>query len=63
MAIIRAIVAGERNPAELAKLRRPGCHKSEQEITDQLSGHWREDHVFSLTQSLKMYDAIADRGL
>ena len=61
MAIIRAIVAGERNPAELAKLRRPGCHKSEQEITDQLSGHWREDHVFSLTQSLKMYDAIAER--
>jgi len=61
MAIMRAIVAGERNPAELAKLRKPGCRKSEQEITEQLSGHWREDHLFSLAQSLQMYDAIAQR--
>jgi transposase len=60
MAIVRAIVAGERDPAELAKLRDPGCHKSAEEIAEQLSGHWREDHLFSLQQSLKMYDAIGE---
>ena len=61
MAIIRAIVKGERNPVELAKLRRPGCHKDEEEIAEQLSGHWREDHLFSLAQSLQMHDAVAER--
>src|SRR6266851_2697535 len=28
---------------------------------EQLSGHWREDHLFSLRQGLKMYDAIQER--
>jgi transposase len=61
MAIIRAIVAGQREARELAKLRDPRCHKSEQEIAEQLSGHWREDHLFSLRQAVKMYDAIRER--
>jgi transposase len=61
MKIIRAIVEGQRDPLELAKLRDPGCHKSELEIAEQLSGHWREDYLFSLQQSLKMYDAIGER--
>jgi transposase len=61
MAILRAIVAGERDAAQLAKLRNPRCKKSEQEITEQLSGHWRVDHLFSLQQALKMYDAIQER--
>jgi transposase len=61
MAIMRAIVEGERDARQLAKLRNPRCHKSEEEIADQLSGHWREDHLFSLQQALKMYDAIQER--
>lgn len=61
MAIIRKIVAGERNAAELAKLRHRGCRKSEPEMAAELSGHWRQDHLFSLEQSLKMYDAIGER--
>jgi transposase len=61
MAIIRAIVGGERDPVRLAKLRDPGCRKSAQEIAEQLSGHWREDHLFSLEQSLKMHEAITQR--
>lgn len=61
MAILRAIVAGERDAGKLAKLRDPHCKKSEQEIAEQLTGHWREDHVFSLQQALKMYDAIQER--
>jgi len=61
MAIIRAIVDGQRDPAKLAELRDPGCRKSTAEIAEQLSGHWRQDHLFSLQQSLKMYDAIGER--
>jgi transposase len=61
MAILRAIVAGERDAGKLAKLRNPHCQKSEKEIAEQLTGHWREDHLFSLRQALKMYDAIQER--
>ena len=61
MAIVQAIVSGERNPQQLAKLRDPHCKKSEEEIAEQLSGHWREDHLFSLKQALKMYEAIQER--
>jgi len=61
MAILRAIAEGERDTRKLARLRDPHCHKSEAEIAEQLEGHWREDHVFSLQQGLKMYDAIGER--
>ncbi len=61
MALVRAIVNGERDARQLAKLRDPRCHKSEEEIAEELTGHWREDHLFSLRQSLKMYDAIQER--
>jgi len=54
LAIVRAIVAGERDARKLAPLRDRRCPKSEAEIAEQLSGHWREDHLFSLRQSLKM---------
>ena len=61
MAIMRAIVGGERDARQLAKLRNARCTKSEEEIAEQLSGHWREDHLFSLKQALKMYDTIQER--
>jgi transposase len=60
MAIVRAIVGGERDAGELAKLRDPHCHKSEEEIAEQLNGHWREDHLFSLRFALKMYDVAKE---
>jgi hypothetical protein len=61
MAILRAIVKGERDARQLAKLRDRRCQKSEEEIAEQLSGHWREDHLFSLQQALRMYDAVQER--
>jgi transposase len=61
MAIVKAIVGGERDPGKLAQLRDPHCHKSEEEIAEQLTGHWREDHLFSLSQALKIYEAILER--
>jgi len=60
MAILRAIVAGERDPHQLAALRDPRCRKSEAQIAEQLTGHWREDHLFSLQQAVKMYDALSE---
>ena len=61
MAILRAIARGERDAQKLAKLRDPRCNKTEQEIAEQLRGHWREDHLFSLQQALKMYDAVQEQ--
>jgi transposase len=61
LAIVQAIISGERDPQKLAKLRDPRCRKSEEEIARQLTGHWRADHLFSLRQALKMYDAIQER--
>jgi len=61
IAILQAIVNGERDARKLAKLRDPRCRKSEQEIAEQLNGHWREDHLFSLQQALKMHQAIQER--
>jgi transposase len=54
--IIRAILAGVRDPQTLAAMREPGCKKSEEEIGKALTGTWREEHLFVLKQSLMMYD-------
>jgi len=56
MSIIRAIVAGERSPEELARLRNPKCAKSEAEITKALQGNYKTEHLFVLKQSLDQYD-------
>jgi transposase len=58
MAIIRAIVAGERDPSQLAANRDPRCRKSETQIAEHLRGNWREDHLFNLRSALEMYDAF-----
>lgn len=56
MAILRAIVQGERRAEVLAKLRHPGCKKSEHDIIQALTGTWRDEHVFVLQQSIDLYD-------
>ena len=56
MAIVRAIVSGERDPLRLAALRHEGCKKSSQEFVDYLAGNWREEHLFNLTCALELYD-------
>lgn len=61
MKIVRAIVGGERDPQKLAQLRDPRCKLSEAQIAEQLTGHWREDHLFALEQALRMYDSIQER--
>lgn len=58
-AIIRAIVAGERDPAALARHRNARVKASAVEITKALTGNWRDEHLFVLGQALAMYDDIA----
>jgi transposase len=55
-AIIRAIVAGERDPLPLAQMRNPACKSSEEMIAKALRGSWKEERLFVLTQALAIYD-------
>ena len=53
--ILDAIVAGERDPAKLAKLRDPRVKASEETIRKSLEGNWRAEHVLALRQRLSLY--------
>ena len=55
-AIIRAILQGERDPQQLAKLRDWRIAASEAEIAHSLEGNWREDVLFELQQVVDAYD-------
>ena len=55
LAILDAILAGERDPEALARLRHFRCKKSEAEIARSLCGDWREEHLFTLRQSLEAW--------
>jgi transposase len=59
MRIIRAIVAGTHDPAELAKFRDPRCHASQEKIAAALTGTYQPDHLFVLQQALELYDVYA----
>jgi len=54
--IIRAIVAGERDPQVLAQQRAPRCAKSVAEIARALTGNYRPEHGVALQQALELYD-------
>ena len=55
MAIIEAIVSGERDPRQLAQLRNYRIKADEATIARSLQGHWREERIFELTQALELY--------
>jgi transposase len=60
-AIIRDIVAGERDPVVLAKHRNARVKASAAEVQRALTGNWRDEHLFLLQQSLAVYDDLAKR--
>lgn len=60
--IIRSILAGERDPHQLAQFRDERCKKSEAEIAKSLEGHYKREHLFALKQALELYD-FYDRQL
>jgi len=54
--IVRAICAGERDPAILAQFRDSRCKSSTDVIRAALTGHYRSEQVFALRQALELYD-------
>ena len=56
MAILKAILAGERDPATLAQLRDHHCPQSEAEIARALQGNWRTEHLFALQPAVEVYE-------
>lgn len=56
LAMLRAIIAGERDPERLAVFRQPGCKHSEAEIVKTLTGTWDDAQLFILTQSVDVFD-------
>jgi len=61
MRIVRAILAGERDPQALAALSHPAIHASRDTLANSLEGTWRADLVFVLQQEVTMYDAYLHR--
>ena len=55
MAIIGAILEGQRDPIQLAQLRHERCHHSEEQIALALEGTWRPEHLFELRQAHELY--------
>jgi transposase len=69
LAIIDAILAGERDPEQLARLREPSIQASPAIIRESLKGDWRREHLFVLRQSRLFYQnyreqiAVCDREI
>lgn len=61
MAILDAIVSGERDPAVLAGLRDPRVKASEETIHKSLEGNWRPEQIFVLKQRLKLYRSYLEQ--
>ena len=61
MAIVRAILGGERDPYVLAKLRDPRIRASEEEIARSLEGNWQADILFEMREVLELYDFYEKR--
>jgi transposase len=60
-AIVRAIVAGERDTQKLAALSHPRIQARQEEIAQSLEGNWRPELVFVVQQEVDMYDTYQKR--
>jgi transposase len=58
MAIVEAILAGQRDPQELAKLRDPRIQATPETIAKALEGNWRVEHLFVLGQALQSWKQV-----
>jgi hypothetical protein len=55
LGIVDAILAGERDPAILAKLRDHRIRASEEIVQKSLVGNWKQEHLFTLKQSRQIF--------
>jgi transposase len=60
--IVRAILAGERDLAVLARLRDSRCHATVETIEKALTGTYRAEHLFALEQALALYDTYQEKA-
>lgn len=56
LAIIRALLAGERAPVQLARLRHYRCQHAEDAIAKALHGQWREEPLVALAPAVALYE-------
>lgn len=56
MNIIRAIIAGERDPERLALMREPGVKNTSEVIAKAFEGDYRQEHLFAFKQAVELYD-------
>ena len=56
MKIIKALLAGERNPQVLASHRDKHCQHSSATIAKSLVGNYRAEHLFALRQAVDLYE-------
>ena len=56
MCIIKAILAGERDPDKLAAFRDKRCKNDSKTIARSLRGNYRPEHLFSLQQAVELYE-------
>lgn len=61
LSIIDAIIAGERDPRALARLRNAHCKRSVDEIARALKGLWQPQHLFALEQARDLYRYLGER--
>jgi transposase len=55
LAILEAILGGERDPQALARLKDHRIKASRESIAKSLRGDWREEHLFTLRQSFELW--------
>lgn len=58
MAMVKAIIAGERNPEILCKLCDPRIKASREDILKSLEGIWKDEYVFMLEQAVESYEFL-----
>lgn len=63
MRIIRAILTGERDPETLANYRDGRCKNGVEVIAQSLFGNYRKEHLFTLKQSVELYDIYHEKLL
>ena len=56
LAIMRALLQGERDPVRLAALCEPRIQASSEQVIRSLEGNWREEGIFVLGQALELYE-------
>jgi transposase len=61
MKIIRAIVGGERDTMKLASYRDYRCKSPLDVIQKSLTGHYRDEHVFALSQAVELFDIYQNK--